>query len=53
MVQVTVNITKCSLIMSSTSESGYVDNANLSLLNISTDTTSSNKSQFEYNDNYL
>ena len=53
MVHVTVNITKCSLIISSISESENVDSANLSSLNISTDTTSSNKSKFEYNDNNL
>ena len=39
--------------MSSISESENVDNASLSFLNIRTDTTSSNKSQFEYNDTYL
>ena len=43
---VTVNISKCSLIMSSISESENVYNANLSSLNISLDMTSSNKSQF-------
>ena len=47
MVQVTENITKCSWIMSSISESESVDSANLSSLNISNDATSSNKSQFE------
>ena len=39
--------------MSSISESESVDSASLSSLNIRTDTTSSNKSQFEYKDNYL
>ena len=52
-VQVTVNITKCSLIISSISKSENVDYASLSSLNISTNTTASNKSQFEHNNNYL
>ena len=36
--------------MSSISESESVDSASLSLLDISTKTTSSNKSEFEWND---
>ena len=39
--------------MSSISKSESVDSASLSSLNISTDTTNNNKSQFKYNDNSL